>query len=255
MSSRPLVVGNWKMNGSPAVAPSLGADIATGVAASAPGVDVALCPPFPLIAALAQALSAGNVSWGAQDVSLHPDGAFTGEVSARLLRDLGCCWVIVGHSERRAWMGESSSAVAAKADAALAAGLIPIICVGESLAEREAGMTESVIAAQLEPLLALLKRPDVPAVLAYEPVWAIGTGRSASPSQAGEVHAFIRIHLAGLGVAAQSLRILYGGSVKPDNAAALFAVPGIDGGLIGGASLKAVEFVAICQAAAAVRRS
>ena len=242
------------MNGSPAAAPALGLEIAAGAAASASGVEVVLCPPFPLIGALAQALLGKGVSWGAQDVSLHPDGAFTGEVSARLLRDLGCSWVIAGHSERRSLLGESSSTVAVKANAALAAGLAPIICVGESLAEREAGLTESVIAGQLEPLLSLLKRAGKSAVLAYEPVWAIGTGRSASPAQAGEVHAFIRRHLTDHGVSAQSLRILYGGSVKPDNAAALFAVPGIDGGLIGGASLKAAEFVAICQAAAAVRR-
>lgn len=214
-----------------------------------------VCPPLALISGVAQALSGSQVAWGAQDVSQHPDGAFTGETSARLLRDLACRWAIVGHSERRVLLGESSDTVAAKAGAAVAAGLGAIVCVGESLADRESGRTEAVIAEQLKPLAEVLARPGAQVVLAYEPVWAIGTGRSASPAQAGEVHAFIRAHLSGRGVPVQSLRILYGGSVKPDNAAALFAVPGIDGGLIGGASLKVPEFIAICQAAAAAPRS
>ena len=249
------------MNGTPAACGPWAAEL---VAALTPGlsqVDMVVCPPLALIAGMAQALSDSQVAWGAQDVSQHPDGAFTGETSARLLRDLACRWVIVGHSERRVLLGESSDTVAAKASAVVAAGLGAIVCVGESLADRESGRTEAVIAEQLKPLAEVLARPGARVVLAYEPVWAIGTGRSASPAQAGEVHAFIRAHLGGLGglgglgVPVQSLRILYGGSVKPDNAAALFAVPGIDGGLIGGASLKVPEFIAICQAAAAARRS
>jgi triosephosphate isomerase len=255
MPISPLVVGNWKMNGSPAGAPALGGEVVSMLASHQSQVEVALCPPFPLLAALSGVLGGGAVALGAQDVSVHPDGAFTGEVSARLLRDMGCRWVIVGHSERRALCAESSELVAAKAAAAVAGGLQPIICVGETLAEREAGATESALASQLEPLRAILSQPGTGAVLAYEPVWAIGTGRSASPGQAGEVHAFIRATLKGRGVNVSGLRILYGGSVKPDNAAALFAVSGIDGGLIGGASLKAAEFAAICLAAAAAGHS
>ncbi len=255
MPSPPLVVGNWKMNGSPAGAPALGAEVVSILGEDQNKVDVALCPPFPLLAALSGVLNGSAVALGAQDVSAHPDGAFTGEVSARLLRDLGCRWVIVGHSERRALRAESSEQVAAKAVAAVAGGLQPIICVGETLAQREAGSTESALVSQLEPLRGILSQSGTGAVLAYEPVWAIGTGRTASPEQAGEVHAFIRATLGGLGINVSGLRILYGGSVKPDNAAGLFAVTGIDGGLIGGASLTAADFAAICLAAAAAGRS
>ncbi len=255
MPISPLVVGNWKMNGSPAGASALGGEVASMLAAHLSGVEVALCPPFPLLAPLSGVLGGGAVELGAQDVSPHPDGAFTGEVSARLLRDMGCRWAIVGHSERRTLLAESSEQVAAKAVAAVAGGLQPIICVGETLAEREAGATESALVSQLQPLCGILSQAGTGAVLAYEPVWAIGTGRSASPEQAGEVHAFIRTTLKGLGINVSGLRVLYGGSVKPDNAAALFAVPGIDGGLIGGASLKAADFAAICLAAAAAGRS
>jgi len=255
MSLRPLVIGNWKMNGTPAGATSLGSQIAVALQGSSVRVDAALCPPYPLLAPLASGLAAGRVDLGAQDVSLHPDGAFTGEVSARLLADLGCRWVIVGHSERRSLCGEDSQTVAAKAVVALNAGLQPVVCVGESLEERERGATEAVIAAQLEPLGEFLHQAGAKAVIAYEPVWAIGTGRSASPEQAGQVHAFIRARLASRGINTSALRILYGGSVKPDNAASLFAVSGIDGGLIGGASLKTDDFVAICLAAAAARAS
>ena len=251
----PLVVANWKMNGSPAGAPALAGEVAAILAAHLSRVDVALCPPFPLLAALSGVLGGGGLELGAQDVSPYPDGAFTGEVSARLLRDMGCRWAIVGHSERRTLLGESSEQVAAKAVAAVAGGLQPIICVGETLAEREAGATESALLSQLQPLGGILSQAGTGAVLAYEPVWAIGTGRSASPEQAGEVHAFIRTTLKGLGINVSGLRVLYGGSVKPANAAALFAVPGIDGGLIGGASLKAADFAAICLAAAAAGRS
>lgn len=255
MPISPLVVGNWKMNGSPAGASALGGEVASLLAAHSSGVEVALCPPFPLLAALSGGLQGSAVALGAQDVSPYPDGAFTGEVSARLLKDMGCRWAIVGHSERRTLLAESSEQVAAKAVAAVAGGLQPIICVGETLAEREAGATESALVSQLQPLCDVLSQPGTGAVLAYEPVWAIGTGRSASPEQAGEVHAFIRTTLKDLGINVSGLRVLYGGSVKPDNAAALFAVPGIDGGLIGGASLKAADFAAICLAAAAAGRS
>jgi triosephosphate isomerase len=255
MSLRPLVIGNWKMNGTPAGAAALGSQIAAALQGRFAQVEVALCPPHPLLALLASDRAAGGVELGAQDVSLYPDGAYTGEVSARLLADLGCRWVIVGHSERRSLCGETSETVAKKAMVALKAGLQPVVCVGESLEDRESHATEAVIAAQLEPLGELLSNAGSNAVIAYEPVWAIGTGRTASPEQAGEVHAFIRARLAVRGVNTSALRILYGGSVKPDNAASLFAVPGIDGGLIGGASLKAADFVAICVAAAAARAS
>ena len=255
MSISPLVVGNWKMNGSPAGAPHLAAEAVSLLSACRGRVEVALCPPSPLLALVSPSLKDSGVALGAQDVSQHPDGAFTGEVSVRVLRDLGCRWVIVGHSERRSLLGETNEEVAAKAAAVVAGGLQPIICVGETLAEREAGATEAVLAAQLAPLGEVLSQPGAGAVLAYEPVWAIGTGRSASPEQAGAVHAFIRATLSGRGIDVSGLRVLYGGSVKPDNAAALFSVPGIDGGLIGGASLKAADFAAICLAAAAARRS
>lgn len=253
MSLRPLVIGNWKMNGTPAGATALGSQIDVALQGLSAQVEVALCPPYPLIAQLASGLAAGGIDLGAQDVSLHPDGAYTGEVSARLLADLGCRWVIVGHSERRSLCGESSEMVARKAAVALKAGLQAVVCVGESLEERESHATQAVIAAQLEPLGEWLASAGDKAVIAYEPVWAIGTGLTASPEQAGEVHAFIRAQLALRGINTSALRILYGGSVKPDNAASLFAVSGIDGGLIGGASLKAADFVAICQAAAAAR--
>lgn len=239
------------MNGSLAMLRSLVADIASRLAKQGPRVEVALCPPYPLLTAVAAAIGEAGLSLGAQNVSAHPAGAFTGEVAASLLRELGCRWAIVGHSERRSLFGETSDGVALRARAAVEAGLSPIICVGESLEDRESGRTERAIGAQLEPVLPLLSRGAPGAVLAYEPVWAIGTGRSASPDQAGDVHAFIRSRLVAAGINATDVRILYGGSVKPDNAAALFSVDGIDGGLIGGASLDANDFVAICMAAGA----
>ena len=249
---RALVAGNWKMNGSRAEAATLTNRIAQATP-GLPNVEVVICPPFILIPLVAELLKkSGGVAWGGQNLHAQPAGAFTGEVSGPMLRDYGCTYVIVGHSERRTLFGENDVVVAEKFGAAQTAGLVPILCVGETLAEREAGKTEAVVARQLR---AVLGRHGIKAlanaVIAYEPVWAIGTGRTASPAQAQDVHAFIRAQLtAEDGAVASGLRILYGGSVKGDNAKELFAQPDIDGGLIGGASLKADEFLAICRAAA-----
>jgi len=243
-----LVAGNWKMNGSLAENAALLAAIKPALA----GIEAVVCVPFPYLAQ-AQALLAGSsIAWGAQNVSEQAKGAFTGEVSASMLLDFGCKYVIVGHSERRSLYGESDALVASKYRVAQAAGLIPILCVGESLDERESGVTEAVVARQLDAVIDAAGVGSLAkAVVAYEPVWAIGTGKTASPEQAQAVHAFIRGKIAALdaGVANQ-LVIQYGGSVKASNASELMAKPDIDGGLIGGASLVAGEFVAICQAAA-----
>lgn len=219
-------------------------------AAQLDGVDIAVCAPFPYLAQLKQELSASSVKWGAQDVHQSEKGAFTGEVSASMLADFGCAYVLVGHSERRSIYGESSQLVAEKFVAAQRAGLIPILCVGETLEQRESGATEAVVAEQLDAVIALAGVQSLrEAVLAYEPVWAIGTGKTASPEQAQAVHAFIRQRVAGLDAqVAEGLVILYGGSVKATNAAELFAMSDIDGGLIGGAALVADEFIAICRA-------
>jgi triosephosphate isomerase len=245
---RPLVAGNWKMHGSRASATELVAAIA---GAMPHGVEVSVLPPFPYLAELIGRFGDAGIAFGAQDTSAHEAGAHTGEVSAVMLRDIGCAQVLVGHSERRQYHGESDTLVAAKFVAARAAGLIPVLCVGETLAEREADATETVIGRQLD---AVLERAGIAgferAVVAYEPVWAIGTGRTATPGQAQEVHAFIRGKLAGSDAKiSNSLRLLYGGSVKPANAAELFGQPDVDGGLIGGASLVAADFLAICAAA------
>ncbi|HEY6544057.1 MAG TPA: triose-phosphate isomerase [Dokdonella sp.] len=245
---RPLVAGNWKMHGSRAVA----RDLVAGVAAGLPsGIDVVVLPPFPYLDALVAAHAAAAIGFGAQDLSEHAQGAYTGEVSGAMLKDIGCGYVLAGHSERRQYHAESDAQVAAKFVAAQAAGLVPILCVGETLAEREDGATEAVIARQLG---AVIERAGVTAfasaVVAYEPVWAIGTGRTASPDQAQDVHAFMRGIFAGRDATiASSLRLLYGGSVKPANAAELFGRPDVDGGLIGGASLVVEDFLAICAAA------
>jgi triosephosphate isomerase len=198
-----------------------------------------------------QSLLAGSpVSWGAQDLSDQEAGAFTGEISAAMLKDFACRYVIVGHSERRALHGESSELVAKKTIAALSAGLVPIVCVGETLAEREAGLTAGVVEQQLAPVLAAVGSRLADIVIAYEPVWAIGTGKTATPEMAQQVHELIRAKLAQVdGQAAAKVQILYGGSMKPDNAQALLAMPDIDGGLIGGAALKATDFLAIAHAA------
>ncbi len=246
---RPFVAGNWKMNGDRAGARKLAAGVAEGVS-GLNGVEVAVCPPYVHIPEVVEVLSGAVVSVGAQDVAKESNGAYTGEVSAVMLKEF-CRYVIVGHSERRQYYCEDDEIVAAKFAAAQGEGLVPILCVGETLEEREADRTEQVIRAQLD---AVLERNGVAAfsdaVIAYEPVWAIGTGRTASPDQAQAVHRFIREHLAAqdAGVA-EGVRILYGGSVKPGNAAELFAMPDIDGGLIGGASLVVEDFVTICRSA------
>lgn len=246
-----LVAGNWKMHGGLKTNQQLLQDVVAGVARLS-GVAVAVCVPFPYLAQ-AQAVLAGTpVVWGAQNLSEQAQGAFTGEVSAAMLQDFGCRYVLVGHSERRSIYGESDKLVAEKFAAALASGLRPVLCVGETLEQRDAGKTLEVVSAQID---AVLNRVGVAAfsgaVVAYEPVWAIGTGRTATSAQAQEVHAAIRAQIAKADAkVAEGLQILYGGSVKPGNAAELFAMPDIDGGLIGGASLVAADFLAICTAAA-----
>jgi triosephosphate isomerase len=214
-------------------------------------VECAVCVPYPYLAQVADRLRGTPLAWGAQNVSEHAQGAYTGEVSAAMLAEQGCRYVIVGHSERRHLYGETDAQVAAKFSAVQSAGMTPILCVGETLVERDAGRTESVVQRQLEAVLAVAaSRGFANAVLAYEPVWAIGTGRNATPEQARDVHAFLRSRIAGEDAGtARELRILYGGSVKAANAAALFAMPELDGGLIGGASLVAQEFLAIGRAA------
>lgn len=243
---RKLVVANWKMHGSKAAIEALIPAIIEGVGQVA--ADVAICPPFVYLEVAGQRLQGSGVALGAQNVSAEKSGAFTGEVAGDMLRDLDCRYVIVGHSERRALYGEDDTLVARKAAEVLNCDMVPIVCVGESLAERDAGATLSVIGRQVEALLSVLDGTQLAhCVIAYEPVWAIGSGLTATPGQAQEVHAFIRRRCIQAG--APDVRILYGGSVKADNAAELFAEPDIDGGLIGGASLKADEFTAICRAA------
>lgn len=248
-----LVAGNWKMFGSLAANQTLVEGIRAGLGGVAK-VEVLVCPPAPYLASVGQLAAGSALKLGAQNLSAQEkEGAFTGEALGAMLKDVGCTHVIVGHSERRALFGETDAVVAQKVHAALAAGLVPILCVGETLAEREAGDTESVIGRQLDAAVALNPVATLATlVIAYEPVWAIGTGKTASPEQAQAVHAFIRGRLAAADAKlAGSLRILYGGSVKPDNAAQIFAQPDVDGGLIGGASLKAADFLAICAAAQA----
>ncbi len=239
------------MNGDSAGNAELVDAVMAGVPASE-SVRLLVCPPFPYLAQVRDQLAGSSVALGAQNVSEHVSGAYTGETAPGMLADVGCAYAIVGHSERRSLYGESSDQVAAKFEAAMDAGLTPILCVGETLEQREAGDTEAVVAEQLD---AVVDRVGIAAfgaaVVAYEPVWAIGTGRTATPEQAQDVHRFIRERLAGKDTAiASGVQILYGGSVKGDNAAGLFAQADIDGGLIGGASLKAQDFLAIAEAAA-----
>ncbi|HOL37976.1 MAG TPA: triose-phosphate isomerase [Rubrivivax sp.] len=243
---RKLVVGNWKMHGSRAGNAEL---LAALVGAQPYGADVAVCVPGVFVGETATQLTGSAVAWGAQDVSAHAQGAYTGEVSASMLAEFGCRYVIVGHSERRQYHAESDELVAAKAESALAGGITPIVCVGETLEERDGARTEAVVTRQLLAVTARLGARTSEIVLAYEPVWAIGTGRTATPEQAQAVHAVLRAQLAAACASGAQMRILYGGSVKGDNARLLFAMPDIDGGLIGGASLKAAEFIAICRAA------
>jgi len=246
MNRRFLVVGNWKMHGS---RPANAALLDSILQARPFGCDVAVCVPFPFLSETAATLAGSDVRWGAQDCSVHEQGAYTGEVSAGMLAEFGCRYVIVGHSERRAMYAESDQMVADKAKAALGRGVTPIVCVGETLAQREAGQTEAVVKRQLSVVIHTLGHCAGEMAVAYEPVWAIGTGLSATPEQAQAVHALLRAQLRAATPQADAMKILYGGSVKPDNAPSLFAQPDIDGGLIGGAALKAADFVAICRAA------
>lgn len=245
-----LVVGNWKMHGSRASnAELLQGLLVADLTSTAPRADVAVCPPAVFLADVAEALKGSAIAFGSQDVSAQAQGAYTGEVSGLMLRELGATYAIVGHSERRSYHAESDQLVADKAKAALAHGLVPIVCVGETLAERESGQTEAVVGRQLDAVIAVLGADLAKVVVAYEPVWAIGTGKTASPEQAQAVHAFLRARLKSAQPAAAQVPLLYGGSVKPDNASELFAQADIDGGLIGGASLKAADFAAIARAA------
>ncbi len=246
---RKIVAGNWKLQGSREFAAALVDAIKAGAPA---GVGLIVLPPYPYLGEVLARCAGADIAVGAQDVSAHAKGAYTGEVAATMLADVGARYTLVGHSERRQYHAESSELVAQKFRAAQAAGITPILCVGERLEEREAGQTEAVIASQLRPVLDLVGvAAFADAVVAYEPVWAIGTGRTASPEQAQAVHAFIRSQVADRDAKiADSLPLLYGGSVKPDNAASLFAQADVDGGLIGGASLVAADFLAIATALA-----
>jgi triosephosphate isomerase len=247
---RPIVAGNWKMHGSRAENARL-VEAITAQVSTEPVAECVVCPPFVYLYEVGRLLRESAVVLGAQDVCAEAQGAYTGEVSASMLKDVGCTYVIVGHSERRALFGEDDQLVARKYAATQSKGMTPILCVGEQLAERESGRTHEVVARQLDAVLQLCGADSfAQAVVAYEPVWAIGTGRNATPEQAQDVHAFIRERIAARNakIGAEA-RILYGGSVKAGNAAELFAQPDVDGGLIGGASLKAEEFLAIVAAA------
>lgn len=253
IARKPLIAGNWKMNGSISMAEALVDALA---ASSASGifdarVEVLVIPPFPYIDRLHQRAEAAGIRLGGQDVSMHESGAFTGEVSAAMLADVGAGYALVGHSERRQFHQETDEVVAAKFQAALTAGLVPVLCLGETREQREAGETEKVVGAQLDAVVSHCGASAfAEAVIAYEPVWAIGTGLVASPEQAQQVHAFIRARLAEHDATiAGRIQVLYGGSMKPQNAADLLACSDIDGGLIGGASLKADDFLAIVAAA------
>jgi triosephosphate isomerase len=247
-----LVVGNWKMHGRLAENAALLQAVAQGAGELLADVRVGVCVPCPYLAQTQSLLEGSRVVWGVQDVSAFTQGAYTGEVAAQMVIDFGATLAIVGHSERRAYHRESAELVAVKTQRALEAGLTPIVCVGETLEEREAGSTEQVVGMQLDEVLAKLSVEDAARiVVAYEPVWAIGTGKSATSDQAQAVHAFLRSRLAAKGAAVADVPLLYGGSVKPENAEELFREPDIDGGLIGGASLKDQDFLAICKAAGA----
>lgn len=249
MARRRIVAGNWKLHGDRRFSAELLDAVVAGEVAT--GVERIIIPPTPYLAELGARYAANGLEFGAQDVSQHPSGAYTGEVSAQMLFDVGAKYCLVGHSERRQYHHETSELVAAKFKAAKAAGLVPILCVGESLEEREGGQTESRLQEQLASLLADGAAMFDGAIVAYEPVWAIGTGKTATPEQVQEVHAFIRSGIASLDARiADSLPILYGGSVKADNAAALFSQADVDGGLVGGASLVAADFNAIANALA-----
>ena len=250
---KPFVAGNWKMNMNSQTSVELARSIASGsVETAGQNVTVAVCPPFVYLQAVSKALSSSNIAIGAQDIYFEPAGAFTGEISASMLKDVGCSYCICGHSERRHVLGESDELINKKVTAAIAGGLLPILCVGELIEERQASQTNEVVTRQVKEGLAGLSAEKLQAVtIAYEPVWAIGTGLTAMPEQAQEVHYFIRKLLAQMydDKSAEEIRILYGGSVKPGNAADLMNQKDIDGSLVGGASLKADDFLAIIQAA------
>jgi triosephosphate isomerase (TIM) len=249
---RPLVAGNWKMFKGPTEARKLALELRNGILGRREGAEVVLCPPFVSLAAVAEIIHGSPLRLGAQNVHWESQGAWTGEIAAAMLRDAGCTSVIIGHSERRQHFGETNVTVQRRVRAALAAGLQPIVCVGETLAERDAGVTGRVVESQVREGLEGLSAEDWgKLVLAYEPVWAIGTGRNATPEQAQEVHGMLRGLVSSLAGPANAagLRILYGGSMKPDNAAALLGQPDVDGGLVGGASLEAASFMGIVAAA------
>jgi len=248
---RPLtIIGNWKMNGSLSANQQLIQGLlGSGLADMAKNARLALCVPYPYLIQVADLLANSGIGLGAQDVSDHPNGAYTGDVSANMLQELGCQYVIVGHSERRQYHHEGDGLVARKAKAALQANMTPIICVGETEEEHDDGKTLVVVRRQLQAVLDLLQGQVASCVLAYEPVWAIGTGKVPTPAQAQDVHRELRLQLAKFDAeAASKVAILYGGSLKPDNAKDLLAMPDIDGGLVGGASLNAEDFLALCQA-------
>ena len=247
MSKKKLIAGNWKMNGSLAANQALLKGILSGL--KDPACDIAVCVPAPYFAQCQALLATSSVELGAQDMSQHEAGAYTGEMSVAMLKEFGVRYAIVGHSERRQYFGETDAVVAAKAQRALANGVTPIVCVGETLAEREAGKTEEVVKRQLAAVIHLNGHCISEIVLAYEPVWAIGTGKTATPEQAQAVHAVLRAQLKAATPQAERIAILYGGSMNAANAAQLLAQPDIDGGLIGGASLKAPDFLTIIAAA------
>lgn len=242
-----LIVGNWKMNGSLSANQDLVRQISVGLSESS--AQAAVCVPSVYLAQLQHIADSGHLKWGAQDVSAHEQGAYTGEISATMLREFGVRYAIVGHSERRQYHGETDAVVATKAQRALAAGITPIVCVGETLQERESGQTESVVKRQLAAVIHTNGHCISEIVVAYEPVWAIGTGKTASPAQAQEVHHLLRAQLKAATEQSHRIALLYGGSMNANNAASLLAQPDIDGGLIGGASLKAPDFLAIIAAA------
>ena len=253
MPKNKLVAGNWKMNGSLEANDALVRALVAGMAGAT--CEVAACVPAPYLAQVQMLKSGSKLELGAQDVSEHAIGAYTGEVSAKMLREFGVRYAIVGHSERRHYHGESDALVAAKAKAALAHGITPIVCVGETLAEHEAGHTEEVVKRQLAAVVHVNGHCISEIVVAYEPVWAIGTGKTATPQQAQQVHALLRTQLAAATSHSERVHILYGGSMNAANAASLLAQPDIDGGLVGGASLKAADFLQIIHAASAAQRA
>lgn len=249
---RQLIVGNWKMNGNLASNQMLLEGIKAGVKSPSSG-DIAVCVPAPYFAQCQKELGGTSVSWGGQNLSSYEKGAYTGEISAEMLLDFGCRYVILGHSERRSYYGEPDELVAQKVSRALKAGLVPIVCVGESLGERESGLTEEVVGRQIDVVLSVTEPKELAKiVVAYEPVWAIGTGRTATPQMAQDVHAFLRSRIAVKNSSASlDVRLLYGGSMKPDNAKDLLSMADIDGGLIGGAALNAMDFLSIVNAGVA----